>query len=51
MLGSWICVGIVLAIIRYLAYKDTEISLERKELAKSWAELKKIEGQPESWLD
>ena len=48
---AFICVGVVIYLIGYLAYRDTQISFHRKELSKSWSELKKIEGQPESWLD
>ena len=46
----WICVGVVVFLIGYLAYKDIKIRIAVKELDHTWDELKKIEGQSKSWL-
>ena len=49
--ASFITITIILVLVGYLAWRDTKISYEIKELGHTWDELKKIEDQPKSWLD
>ena len=46
--GSWVCAGVVLFCVGYLAASETEVS-SYDRLDRHWEDLKRAEGQPKTW--